>query len=226
MTWIMTALAGVSLLLAIAVGFNGYRNNPRPGNSPLAINPAVNAPADADPLAPRLGLDPARSIRVHVAGAVKRPGVYTLPAWCRVTDAVKKAGGPTADADTDAINMADFLRDGEQLRLPARGRPEALTSHLPTPEPPALPPTAGGRGLGRYPFAHREASAEPDRSVVLNSATREQLDTLPGVGPGTADQIIAYRQEKGPFLQPEDLLNVRGIGPARYERLRDKITAP
>jgi competence protein ComEA len=88
----------------------------------------------------------------------------------------------------------------------------------------------GGRGSGRYPFAALEASAgEPTAEgepVNLNTATREQLDKLPGVGPSTAEKIIAHRQEHGPFLQPEDLMNVKGIGPSKFDKLRSLVSAP
>src|SRR5687768_16846793 len=120
---VLGVLAAGSALAAAGLGLNGYRTNPPP---PQANRPGglLAAPLDAsakDPLTPRLfdGSDP---IRIHVAGAVKKPGVYSLPSWARVVDAMKKAGGPTTAADLDAINLADPVRDGEQLRIPTRGR--------------------------------------------------------------------------------------------------------
>jgi competence protein ComEA len=223
--WVLGLLAAGALLAALTVGLNGYRNSPRPDSLPAAA--ATNAPEE-DPLAPRL-FDQSGTVRVHVAGAVKRPGVYTLPSYARVIDAVNKARGFADDADRDAINLADRLRDGEQLRIPYRGRAERLQNHAPAAEPPPIPPTVGGRGTGRYPFASLDASAaeaapEAER-VDLNTATREQLDALPGVGPSTAEKIIAHRQEYGPFVQPEDLMNVKGIGPSKFEKLRPLVTA-
>lgn len=222
----MLAVGGI--LAAVGVGLNGYQKSPRPAEGPARAGVAPNAGADTDPLAPRL-FDQPQPLRVHVVGAVRKPGVYSLPAWARVTDAVKKAGGPTQQADLEAINLADHLKDGEQLRIPRKGRPEALTSHRPTPEPPAVVVTAGGHRPGRYPFTVSRAAGPATAAagpISINSATAEQLETLPGVGPSTAAKIIKYRTEFGPFQKPEDLMNVSGIGPARFEKIRPLIVVP
>jgi competence protein ComEA len=233
MTWVLAAIAAAATLAAVGVGLNGYKNDRAAGNKPLT----QNAPSDGqteDPMTPVLG-QPAVTIRIHVAGAVKKPGVYAIPSWYRVTDAVKKAGGPSTDADLDRINLADGLKDKEQLRIPSKGAATPMQAHFPTPEPPPVVRQAGGHGMGRYPFA--EAARASSRSsatqvaavtgpVNLNRATREELDTLPGVGPTTADRIIAYREQQGPFLRPEDLMNVKGIGPTRFERMRALVEAP
>jgi competence protein ComEA len=223
----MGTLAATAALAAVGVGWTGYRGSPDGVLPPAGAQAAPGTAPGTDPLAPRL-FDQSGPVRVHVAGAVKKPGVYSLPSWARVIDAVKRAGGATSQADLDAINLADPVRDGEQIRIPVRGRPQRLQAHRPTPEPPPLAPTVGGRGIGRYPFAAREASAPAPGggAVNLNQATREQLEALPGIGPATAEKILAYRQEQGGFLQPEDLMNVRGIGPAKFEKLRGLVTAP
>jgi competence ComEA-like helix-hairpin-helix protein len=230
----MGMLAATAALAAVGVAWSGYKNSPETGVRPDAGVRAANAPKDRDPLSPRL-FDQSGPIRVHVAGAVKNPGVYSLPAWARVVDAMKKAGGPTQGADLDAINLADPVKDGEQVRIPVKGRPMPLRAHLPTTEPPPLSPTAGGHALGRYPFAAPASLSGAGRQakgaalqgpVNLNTGTRDELDALPGIGPATADRILAYRQEHGPFLQPEDLMNVKGIGPVKFEQLRGLITAP
>lgn len=233
MTWVLGAIAAAATVAAAGVGLNGYRTNP-PKNSQRVIQQAAETgnPQDEDPLAPRF-FDQSGSIRIHVAGAVKKPGVYSIPAWYRVQDAVKKAGGASADADLDAINLADRLKDGEQLRIPHRGRPARLQAHFPTPEPRPVQRTAGGRQTGRYPFRARadvtlaRGGTSPAAAPVnLNRAGLEELDSLPGVGPATAEKIIAYREAQGPFLRPEDLMNVKGIGPTRFERLRPLVEAP
>jgi len=221
---ILGILATVALFLAVTLWFNGYRNTPPPPKGAPAA--ASRPPEDGDPLSPRL-FDQSRSIRIHVAGAVKKPGVYTVPSWARVTDAVRKAGGATTNANLDAINLADFLKDGEQLRIPIRGGRERLASHLPSPEPAAPPPTIGGRGLGRHPFvtaaAGSAAASGGAAPINLNTATREELEGLPGVGAVTAEKIVSYRQTNGPFLQTEDLLNVRGIGEKKFEKLQPLV---
>jgi competence protein ComEA len=231
MTWVLAAIAAAATIAAVGVGLNGYKNNPP--NRQVVTQGAASPGENDDPLAPRF-LDSTESIRVHVAGAVKKPGVYSIPAWYRVIDAVKKAGGAAANADLDRINLADSLKDKEQLRIPVRGAAVPVMTHAPTPEPPPVVPDAGGHGMGRYPFAaprvvraSRTVGPAPVAGPVnLNQATREELDTLPGVGPSTADRIIAYRENQGPFLQPEDLMNVKGIGPARFARLRGMVEAP
>lgn len=235
MTWVLAAIAAAATLAAVGVGLNGYKNDRATGNKPVAQNPQSPENPDEDPMTPRFGPASAATIRIHVAGAVKKPGVYAIPSWYRVTDAVKKAGGPSPDADLDRINLADGLKDKEQLRIPSKGAAAQIQAHFPTPEPPPVVRQAGGHGMGRYPFAgpahaSRRSGATQIAAVSgpinLNRATREELDTLPGVGPTTADRIIAYREQQGPFLRPEDLMNVKGIGPTRFERMRALVEAP
>ncbi len=141
-------------------------------------------------------------IYVHVVGAVVRPGVYTLPAQSRVIDAVNAAGGPAPGADTEGINLADFLRDGAQLYVPFAGTPPP-----PSPTPLNAPKTAGGA-----------------QKVNINTATAAELEALPGIGPVYAERIVAYRQAHGPFKAPEEVMQVQGIGPACYEKIAPYIT--
>jgi competence protein ComEA len=141
---------------------------------------------------------------VHVAGAVVAPGVYRLSAGARVVDAIATAGGLRADAATDAVNQAALVRDGERVYVPAVGE--------------AVPPGAMGSGS-----TGGTSSSVPTGPLDLNVATAEQLDTLPGVGPATAAAIVAYRDDHGPFATVDDLGEVRGIGPAKLEALRDLV---
>ena len=241
MSWAMGALAVVAMVVAVGVAFNGYRNQPPP-SGPRPANPLAGRvePGDVDPNAPRL-FDQTGPIRVHVAGAVRKPGVYSMPSWSRVIDALKKAGGASSNADLDAINLADRLKDGEQLRIPHKGHVAPATLHPPTPEPPPVPRAAGGSRPGRYPFATGDALDEGMMGAVagsrqstgaraghvdLNTATADQLEALPGIGPKTAESILTFRRENGPFLRPDDIMNVKGIGPAKFEKLRPYIAAP
>jgi len=143
-------------------------------------------------------------VTVHVAGAVARPGVYTLPAGSLVNDAIVRAGGATRRADLDMVNLAAELADGGQVFVPEPGEPV----------PPA-PAASSGPG---------PPSALPPGPVDLNTATVEQLDTLPGVGPATAAAIVLHREQNGPFVIIDDLEAVPGIGPAKLEAVRQLVS--
>jgi competence protein ComEA len=144
---------------------------------------------------------PAQQVVVDVAGAVLRPGVYRLPRGSRVADAIERAGGTTRRAEASLVNRAAPVADGQQVLVPARGVP-APASAAPGPGTP------------------RGASTAP---IDLNTATAEQLETLPGVGPVTAQKIVAYRQTHGPFTSVDQLDAIRGIGPARIADLRGLV---
>ena len=133
---------------------------------------------------------------VNVVGAVRRPGLYRLKDGSRVADAVIRAGGPTSKAQIELLNLAARIADGEQIVVPRRGL--------------ANPSAAPGGA----------AAAGP---VHLNSATLEQLDALPGVGPVTAQKILDYRQQHGAFGSVDELDAIAGIGPARLETLRGLV---
>ena len=146
-------------------------------------------------------------LRVHVAGAVVRPGVYTLEKGSRVTDAVEAAGGFVVEADQNAINLAAFLEDGERLDIPyvAGFVPEESQGFVVVTE--GTPSPLAGEEL-----------------ININTASIEELDKLPGIGETTAIRIIDYRTSNGPFATIEDIVNVSGIGTATYEEIKDLIT--
>jgi len=138
---------------------------------------------------------------VHVAGAVQAPGVYRLKPGSRVIDAVSAAGGVASDSNSDAINLAAVLADGERVYVPRVGE--------------AAPVVVSGGST---------ASSAPSGPVDLNAASADDLDTLPGVGPATAAAILAYRERHGPFASVDDLAKVRGIGQAKLDALRGLVT--
>jgi competence protein ComEA len=144
----------------------------------------------------------ASEIVVYVAGAVTRPGVYTLEVAARVTDALDAAGGAVAGADLGGVNLAAPMHDGERIYVPLVG--EAIPAVVAGETPPDTTVAAG--------------------PVDINTATADQLDVLPGVGPTTAAAIVAHRDENGPFLTVEQLGDVRGIGPAKLDALRGLVT--
>jgi competence protein ComEA len=148
-------------------------------------------------------------IVVHVAGAVVSPGVRRLPPGSRVTDALDAAGGALPGADLPRINLAAPLVDGQQVYVPKPGE------EVPVAAGAGLPGGAGATGPG---------GPVPGAPVDLNTATAEQLETLPGVGPATAAAIIAHREQHGPFTSVDQLLDVRGIGEAKLEQLRDLVS--
>jgi competence protein ComEA len=141
------------------------------------------------------------AIVVYVAGAVLTPGVYTLAPASRVTDALIAAGGSGQDADLEVVNLAATVHDGERIYVPTIGE--------------AVPAVIGD------PLPDGTVPAGP---VNVNSATPQQLDVLPGVGPATAEAIVAHREQHGPFQSIDQLGEVRGIGPVKLDALRGLVT--
>jgi competence protein ComEA len=135
---------------------------------------------------------------VHVAGAVRDPGVYRLPDGSRVADAVERAEGATRDALLDGINLAARLADGQQVVVPAKARDGA----------------AGGAPAG---------AATPEGPISLGTATTEQLETIEGIGPVTAGKILEHREQNGGVASIEELEEISGIGPATIDALRERL---
>ncbi len=201
-----------------------------------AAGPAKASPAPATEASGTLR-DAARpaQLYVDVAGAVRRPSLYVLPKGSRVMQALLAAGGPAADADTDAVNLAEPLTDGEKVFVPKLGAipaaamiPPALTPAAKT-APAALSATAakgGKNGAGKGAGSSRSSkiSADSGEQIGLNSATLEQLERLPGVGPSMAAKILAYRQQSGGFAKIDDLSLVPGIGPKKLAKLAPLVS--
>lgn len=171
----------------------------RPSGEPIEIIPPPTPAATAPIASPTPG-----PLRVDVAGAVNAPGVYTVPHGSLVADAIAAAGGPAADADLDRINKAVALYDGAQVYVPRVAQP------IPTPLV-LFTPTPATRSA-QVPMA--------GKLINLNTATLEELDTLPGIGPSTAQRIIEGR----PYATVEDLLRVKGIGQATFDKIKDLVT--
>jgi competence protein ComEA len=139
---------------------------------------------------------------VHVTGAVRRPGVYRVPSWARLDTAIRRAGGATPRADLQGVNLAAKVSDGQQVLVPARI------------------PGAGSDSAAGQAGSGVEPSAVP---ISLNTATLEQLDQLDGIGPATAQKILDWRKEHGGFGSVDDLRQISGIGPKRFESLKEKV---
>lgn len=185
---------------------------------------------------------PAASIKVYVTGAVCKPGLYTLSATARVSDAIAAAGGPSLDADLASINLAAFVSDGQQVVVPSKSTP-ASSQSAPATEVAArdsssgsaTPPitsggpssTASGSGAAKSgsTSSTSKGKAVPSGKVNINTASAaEMAQYLSGVGPSIAQRIVDYRKQHGAFKRIEDLQNVKGIGPKIFEKLKPLIT--
>lgn len=195
--------AAAACVLAIC-GWWVVRVPPVPVESSIAFTPtsAVNATSAS-----------ALVIVVHVAGEVNVPGVYSLAAGSRMVDALNAAGGPTNRADLEVINLATPITDATQIYVPARNQ---------TARPIFRRPQPGVNG-GVHAGATGQTDSQQSGVININRASAAELEQLPGVGPATAQAIIDYRTSNGPFAAPEDLLEVKGIGPAKFASMRSKV---
>ncbi|HEY2328011.1 MAG TPA: ComEA family DNA-binding protein [Gaiellaceae bacterium] len=181
----LAAIALVALLVIVVIAkraHHGAASTPALAVAPLSVTTTAAARAHASGLV------------VDVAGAVKRPGVYTVPQGDRVIDAIERAGGFTAHAEQSAVNLAAPLVDGEQVVVAG---------------------AVAGAAVG--------ATGASGAPVSLNAATAEQLDTLPGIGPVTAQKIVDYRAQHGPFTSVDGLDAIPGIGAARIAELQGLV---
>lgn len=176
-------LSLVGLLIVVGVAAFTIRLQPA---APIIIEPSMPTPSPGP-------------IQVYVSGAVVKSDVYALPHNALLQDAVEAAGGPTAEADLERINLAQHLRDGEHVYVPRIG------------EAPTPMPQTGTGGIATGP-------------VNINTASQAELETLPGIGPVIAQRIIEYRETNGPFATIEAIQNVPGIGAATFEQIKDLIT--
>lgn len=179
---ILAAIIAVLVVVALVLWSRG---------SEARIAPPARAPA------PDLTASPARGILVHVAGAVRAPGVYEFPEGARVADAIESAGGPRKGADLGALNLAQVLTDGLKVAVTRRGEAPTTTA---------------------------AETATEGAAVSINAADEAALETIPGIGPVKAAAIVAHRTEHGPFGSLAELIDVSGIGPATLEALRPYVT--
>ena len=145
-------------------------------------------------------------IAVHVTGEVKKQGLIYVKQGARVADAIEKAGGETSEADLSQINLAYILEDGQKIYIPNKN--EKISQYI-----------TKNNGNNENNNTDKE-----DKKVNINTASQSELDELPGIGPSTAQKIIEYREENGNFEKIEDVQNVKGIGDAKFEEIKDKIT--
>jgi competence protein ComEA len=196
--WVVAAVLATLALLRLTGGDGGAQGQPvkvaRPGGGSSAAGAAAGAAAGGVAAAG----GKAGTLYVHVAGAVRRPGLYRIPQESRVAAAIKRAGGPLPKADLGGVNLAARLQDGQQIAVPLAG---AVAS--------GNPEGAAGAAAGLKPS--------------LAAATVEQLDELDGIGPTLAQRIVEYRQAHGGFGSIEELGEVEGIGEKRLASLREAL---
>lgn len=204
--------AVIGTIIAAFVFFGENGENRDPGVLEIGTAPPQTAeePENGDPVAEiarsgNLFAEPEAHVKsrifVDISGAVEVPGVYELEEGARLAELVELAGGLTEEADIDAINRAEAVRDGQKVYIPKIGE---------------RAPAAGGKsGAG--------TGAVSDGRVDVNHASSEELQRLPGVGPATAEKIIAYREANGSFAAPEDLKRVSGIGEKTFAKMADLV---
>ncbi len=213
-------LAAAAVLVVIAVGYVS-----RAEGSNQAPSIALAAPAPARGRATRSRAQPRRApahlIWVDVAGAVRRPGLYSLPAGARIAAAITRAGGVRRHANAAAVNLAAKLADGQQIYVPPAGAAlgAAAASGAGSPATSASTPGATGAPGATATPGIPSAGAR----ISLSSATEAQLESLDGVGPALAGRIIQYREQHGGFRSIDELQEVSGIGPKRFEALKGSI---
>lgn len=190
----------VFVLVGTAVGLRSCASEPDPASAPLFTSPPTSDAAAS----PQTTVE---SIVVHAAGAVRAPGLYRLAKGARVADVLEAAGGVADGADLNRVNLAALVADSERVFIPFIGAP--------------VPGQLTG-GTGVQPGVG--GLIDKGGPVNLNTATEDELDGLPGVGPTTAAAIVSHREKVGLFASVDDLLDVRGIGTAKLEGLRDLVT--
>jgi competence protein ComEA len=190
--WVVAAVVAVVVIGGVAM----WRRGTEARVAPPAVAPPTTAAVPSSTPSPVAAQG---SLLVHVAGAVRRPGLYDLVAGARVADAIEAAGGALRRAQLDALNLAETLADGQKVEVPVPG--EGLTGPLPSP-----------------------AASTASTPVNVNLADQAALESIPGIGPVTAGAILEYRAQIGSFTSIEQLLDVSGIGPATLESMRPYVT--
>lgn len=196
----------VSFLLGVTTSAVGLSLANQVGPAPIVITPA-----SLPTVAPTTTPAPPAPLRIYVSGQVVEAAVYELEPGSIVQDAIERAGGFTAEAAAERVNLAQPLADGMQLYVPAQDEIESPPPVVSEPTPAVLPvtdsPPAAAAGL-----------------VNINRANQQELETLPRIGPSTAQKIIDHRDANGPFATIEEIMDVSGIGQATFEGLRELIT--
>jgi len=167
---------------------------------------SLNRPEEKEEQSPSLFIEEnteSVKVAVHIGGAVRNPGLYYLDPSSRVADAIQSAGGPTADADLDAINLASRVTDGLKIVVPSRVNKEN-----------SMVAADSGQSSG---------TSESGGKININTASARELEELPGIGEVLAERIVSFRETNGPFKSIEEIKKVSGIGEKKFESIRDLI---
>jgi competence protein ComEA len=195
---------GAVAVVLLLVGARWIRSGDGEGEAAGAVTYADSADGGGSGGGLAVNAEGGTDVVVDVAGAVSQPGVYRLPAGARVTDAVQRAGGASARAQIEAINLAARLTDGQQIIIPAR----------------AKSPVGVAAGSS---VADGTASADPELPINMGTASVEDLDTIEGIGPVTAQKILEFRDQHGGISSIDQLDQIDGIGPATMDSLRSRL---
>ena len=202
---IRIAACAIAAVLVVILVMRAFDHGGEPAAQPVAVSGAPSIAREAKPAAG------AGALVVHVAGAVRRPGVYRVPAGSRADAAVRMAGGFSRRGDGAGVNLAAPLQDGQQVVVPRRGAgPVAVAG-------------GGAASAGSPGAAGSGSGAPPGAPISLSSATVEQLDTLDGIGPTLAQRIVQDRDAHGGFRSVEELRQVEGIGDKRFDALKAAV---
>jgi competence protein ComEA len=214
---VLLAIAGIA---AIGLSVSHIRNAVRHSGDVVIAEPDQTGTAkviagDSDPT--NTASNANRKVVFQVAGCVKAPGVYSLPYGSRVYEAINAAGGAKDNADTQSLNLAARIEDASKILVPAAGQNSAsamgMTSSVGVAGAASTKSSGSKSGGGKL--------SQPGEGVVhINSAGAEELQRLPGVGPSTAQKIIDFRNQSGGFRSTEQILDVKGIGPKKWEKMR------
>lgn len=205
--WVLPGVAFLAVLIIVTLFYFNTQKAATPPIGQTLKSPSVSSfsssPQKSSPAPSSQKTKPSTLIIIDMKGEVKHPGVYRFHAGQRILDAVEMAGGFTSAADQTSINLAQKLTDEMVVIVPKKGE-----------KPPVNPASTAQSANG---------SSSDSPIIHLNSATLEQLQLLPGVGPSKAQAILKYREENGPFQQIEDLTKVTGIGPKSLEKMKGQI---
>ncbi|MFC0581062.1 helix-hairpin-helix domain-containing protein [Micrococcoides hystricis] len=212
---------GVVLLAILATSVFVFLKLIEPDHTHVQTPPKTLSHEEEGPVEPRPGEEAVATeedggrVTAHVVGAVAKPGIVLLAEGARVFEAVEKAGGLSAEAAPDSVNLAEKIQDGAQIRI--------LTKKEAKQAPASPPGQRPGNQTASTPPDGSQSAAGDGVKVNVNTADAAGLEQLPGVGPATAAKIISHREQFGPFASPEELTAVRGIGPATVEKFRDQL---